>query len=264
MGNVPVTPVVRGNPVRLVATPEVGVPRSGFTRVGDVDRTTLPVPVEVVVPVPPLRTGKIPVTFDVRSIEPASWALVTFPAPIAVTPVLDMVTSPVGTTAAATLVLLPTRIFPDVSAEPMGDPDPLLMAAVVTAVTLPLASTVMTGTEVALPYLFAVTPVVVSVVAFPTEVTSPVRLAFVVTLPAVNPAAVPVILVPTKADGVPKLGVTKVGELDNTLLPVPVEVVTPVPPLSTGRIPVVPVERFAISTSVCQVGTPFALAVSTL
>jgi hypothetical protein len=42
----------------LVATPEVGVPRSGVTSVGEVLKTTLPVPVLVVTPVPPLRTGR--------------------------------------------------------------------------------------------------------------------------------------------------------------------------------------------------------------
>ena len=42
-------------------------------------------------------------------------------------------------------------------------------------------------------------------------------------------------------DGVPNAGVTKVGLLDNTLLPEPVDVVTPVPPLATGRVPVTPV-----------------------
>jgi hypothetical protein len=35
-------------------------------------------------------------------------------------------------------------------------------------------------------------------------------------------------------DGVPNAGVTSVGEVDSTLLPEPVEVVTPVPPASTG------------------------------
>ena len=40
--------------------------------------------------------------------------------------------------------------------------------------------------------------------------------------PAVNPAAVPVMLVPTKADGVPKAGVTNVGEVEKTRAPVPV------------------------------------------
>ena len=43
-----------------------------------------------------------------------------------------------------------------------------------------------------------------------------------VAAPAVKLAPVPVMLVPTKADGVPRAGVTRVGELENTTLPVPV------------------------------------------
>ena len=35
--------------------------------------------------------------------------------------------------------------------------------------------------------------------------------------------------------GVPRTGVTSVGEIDSTLLPDPTLVVTPVPPLTTGR-----------------------------
>ena len=62
--------------------------------------------------------------------------------------------------------------------------------------------------------------------AFPTDVTAPVRLAFVVTLDAVNAVAVPVMFVPTNALGVPRAGVIKVGEVLNTKL---VEVV-PVAP----------------------------------
>jgi len=61
-GRVPVTPVVKGKPVALVNVPDVGVPKIGVTSVGLVDRTTLPVPVEVVTPVPPLATGNVPVT----------------------------------------------------------------------------------------------------------------------------------------------------------------------------------------------------------
>ena len=62
-------------------------------------------------------------------------------------------------------------------------------------------------------------------VALPTEVTAPVRLALVVTLPAVRPAAVPVMFVPTSALGVPRAGVTNVGDVDNAnTVPVPVVV----------------------------------------
>ena len=44
MGKTPVTPVVRGRPVRLVATPDAGVPSAGVTRTAFVVRTTSPVP----------------------------------------------------------------------------------------------------------------------------------------------------------------------------------------------------------------------------
>ena len=41
-------------------------------------------------------------------------------------------------------------------------------------------------------------------------------------------------------DGVPKAGVVRLGEVDKTTLPDPVEPVTPVPPLATDNVPVVP------------------------
>ena len=61
-GKVPVTPVVKGRPVPLVSVTEVGVPRTGVTSVGLVLRTTLPVPVDVVTPVPPFATANVPAT----------------------------------------------------------------------------------------------------------------------------------------------------------------------------------------------------------
>ena len=61
-GSVPVMPVVRGKPVALVNVTDVGVPKTGVTSVGLVFKTTLPVPVEVVTPVPPLLARSVPVT----------------------------------------------------------------------------------------------------------------------------------------------------------------------------------------------------------
>jgi len=55
--------------------------------------------------------------------------------------------------------------------------------------------------------------------------------------------------------GVPKAGVTKAGLLDSTTLPEPVDVVTPVPPLATGKVPVVPP---SIGNPVTLVITPLA------
>ena len=56
-------------------------------------------------------------------------------------------------------------------------------------------------------------------------------------------------------DGVPKIGVTKVGLVDNTVFPVPVDEVTPVPPFATGRVPVTPVVN---GKPVILVATPLA------
>lgn len=93
IGSVPVTPVVRGKPVRLVATPLVGVPSKGVTRVGEVALTVAPVPVLVVTPVPPLATASVPAKVIVPEpvigppevvkpvVPPETSTLVTEPAP---------------------------------------------------------------------------------------------------------------------------------------------------------------------------------------
>ena len=52
--------------VQLARLPDCGVPKMGVVNVGLVESTTLPEPVEVVTPVPPLATGKVPVTPDVK------------------------------------------------------------------------------------------------------------------------------------------------------------------------------------------------------
>lgn len=78
-------------------------------------------------------------------------------------------------------------------------------------------------TEVTPPVKLAL---VTTVATLPIEVTPPVKLALVVTVPAVSPAAVPVMFVPTKAEGVPSAGVTSVGLVANTLAPVPVSSVS--------------------------------------
>lgn len=46
-------------------------------------------------------------------------------------------------------------------------------------------------------------------------------------IPEVRPVAVPVMFVPTRADGVPRAGVTRVGDVARTNQPVPVEVAPP-------------------------------------
>jgi hypothetical protein len=65
-GRVPVTPVVKGRLVPLVRMTAEGVPRFGVVRTGEFDKTAFPVPVDVVTPVPPFVTGRVPVTPVVR------------------------------------------------------------------------------------------------------------------------------------------------------------------------------------------------------
>ena len=60
--SVPVMPVASGRPVALVRIAALGVPRFGVASMGLDDSTTAPEPVELVTPVPPLVTGKVPCT----------------------------------------------------------------------------------------------------------------------------------------------------------------------------------------------------------
>ena len=58
-------------------------------------------------------------------------------------------------------------------------------------------------------------------------------------VPAVPPSiGKPVALVRVAALGVPRFGVTSAGLLESTFEPLPVELVTPVPPFATGNVPV--------------------------
>jgi len=59
---------------------------------------------------------------------------------------------------------------------------------------------------------------VITVAALPEEVTPPVKLAFVVTFPAVKPDAVPVAFVITPEAGVPSAGVVRVGAVSILLV----------------------------------------------
>lgn len=83
----------------------------------------------------------------------------------------------------------------------------------------------------------ALVAVAVTVVEPPSETLLPLIVTALLTRPAFGK---PVALVSTAEDGVPRAGVTNTGLVDNTTLPVPVEVVTPVPPRATERVPVVP------------------------
>lgn len=99
----------------------------------------------------------------------------------------------------------------------------------------------------------------------PVEVVTPVPPRETGRVPVVPPSiGSPVALVKVAEVGVPRIGVTSVGLVDNTLLPEPVDVVTPVPPLATGNVPVTPVVKGSPVTfvSVPDAGVPKTGAVN--
>ena len=259
-------------PVMFVPTRADGVPKAGVTSVGLFDSTLLPVPVEAVTPVPPLATGSVPVTcvvrltFDnappsVKSPEEVTVPDREMPLTVPVPPTEVTVPTPGAGALMVWLGHVPVIVMlaPDTRAG-VAVPEPPRatgkmpvvppsIGSPVALVNVPLVGVPKMGvTRVGLVAKTAA-PLPVSSVnaaakladvndpkeaALPIEVTMPVRFALVVTVPAVKLAAVPVMFVPTRVEGVPRLGVTSVGLFDSTLLPVPVEVVTPVPPLVTG------------------------------
>jgi hypothetical protein len=206
----------------LVNVTDVGVPRSGVTKVGDVDRTLLPEPVEVVTPVPPLPTGSVPVTPVVRG---SPVALVSVPEEgVPNTPPLTTTAPEEPTlTERAVATLVPKPLTPVET----GSPVALVSVALVGVPKIGVTS---------------VGDVDKTLLPEPVEVVTPVppfNTGRVPVTPVVRGS--PVALVSVADVGVPKIGVTSVGEVARTLLPEPVEVVTPVPPFSTGRVPATPV-----------------------
>ena len=110
IGRVPVTPVVKGRPVTLVITPLAGVPSAGVTSVGDVERTVDPLPVELVTPVPPLATARVPASVIAPDVADAGVSPVVPPANV-VTPVVDV--SNVAEEGIVVELIVPAVVFPD-------------------------------------------------------------------------------------------------------------------------------------------------------
>ena len=194
--------------VQLLKVPEVGVPRTGVTSVGEVANTNAPEPVS-------------PVTAEARLVELGVARNVATPAPRPLTPVL--IGNPVA------LVSVPLVGVPSIGVTNVGEVANTREPVPVSSVTA-VAKFAELGVarNVATPDPRPLTPV---------EIGNPVALV-----------RVPLV-------GVPSKGVTSVGDVESTTLPVPVEPVTPVPPFATGRVPVTPVVK---GNPVALVRTPLA------
>ena len=182
-GSKPVTPVVNGRPVKFVATPLVGVPKRGVTSVGLVAKTNDPVPVSSV-------------TADIKFAELGVARKVATPVPRPDTPVL--IGKPVALVRVAEVGVPKTGVTRVGDVANTNEPEPV--SSVIAEAKFALDGV---ANRVATPVPRPLTPV---------EIGRPVA------------------FVKTAALGVPRAGVTSVGEFDNTTFVVPVEVVTPVPP----------------------------------
>jgi hypothetical protein len=148
-------------PVKLKEVP-VAAPIAGLTSVGLFDRTTLPVPVDVVTPVPPLTTAIV----------------VPLQVPAVMVPTL--------------VKLEPVTV--DFNVVPDNVPASAIILADPAVVNLPLVSTVNVGIAIVDPYDPAITPLLLNVVAKepePVPVTSPVKVvvavADITSVPITNP-----------------------------------------------------------------------------
>ena len=177
----------------------------GVEIVGAVASTTLPVPVDVVVPVPPRATGNVP-----NVIAPAS---------------IELVAAPIVLLVRVSVVSLPTSLSVDVG-----------------RVRVPVL------TIVAIMGAVSVLLVRISTVAFPTKVSvvvGRVRVPAPLTIVAII-GAVSVLLSSVCASDVPTTApVGTTFAVSTTPVPFPtknrfdVRVAAPVPPLATGKTPVI-------------------------
>lgn len=211
-------------------------------------------PAEIIVEVVPTFNG--PVMFceseETNPVRVGATDLTTFPVPVVAAKEIWLELFVPNTELGASGSVTVVPLIPENSDVPvrvgLAESTTLPLPVVVPAVKVPLPVVATTGTlapmlvvivdadaveNVAVPVnvgpadMAKVLPVPVWLpmeVALPEEVIGPVKFAFVVTFPAVSPEAVPEIFVPTRVDGVPRFGVTKVGLVASTRLPVPVVV----------------------------------------
>ena len=230
------------------ATPSIGV-----TRVGEVAKTLAPLPVSSVRAVASCAELNEPKTaaLPVEVICPVRLAfVVTFPAvrPAAV-PVTFVITPDAGVPRAGAMRACPLgsttvpvkvgdarlafRLSAVVTKAVVAIAVVLFQAVCVVAIVhvgsvgVPVkvgeARAALASRAVCNPVVLAIDSAASAIaVAFPVEVTTPVRLAFVVTFPAVSPEAVPVTFVITPDAGVPRAGVMRACPLGSTTVPVKV------------------------------------------
>jgi hypothetical protein len=233
----PDTPVDIGRPVAFVNVTLVGVPNTGVTNVGDVLRTLLPDPVEVVTPVPPLVTGNVPDTCVVRLIEPDK-ALEGYPVALVNVALEGVPKAPPFTTTEPAEPVLTARAV----ATPVPRPlTPVDMGKPVALVNVALDGVPKAGvTKVGLVAKTKAPDPVSSVTAVARLALDGVAKNVAIPVPSPETPVLmgkPVVLVKTPLAGVPSAGAVNVG-----LVKVTPENVVTVAPKATLVDPIVTVE----------------------
>jgi hypothetical protein len=232
-------PLLSNDPIILILLAFKVPPKVGF-----VARTTDPVPVAVVVPVPPIPMDKIPeVTLDalivnglpLLSNEPMKLMLLAFKVPPKVG-FEDRATDPVPVALVVPVPPIPTARIPEVTLDalidgvkgvPLLNNDPIILIL----------------------FAFKVPPKV----GFEDRATDPVPVAVVVPVPPIPIDKIPEVTLDALIDGVKGVPLInnapeklillafkvppKVGFVARTTDPVPVAVVVPVPPIPIDKIP---------------------------
>jgi hypothetical protein len=243
----PDTPVEIGRPVQLVSVPEDGVPKAGVVRTGDVANTKSPLPVS---------SDIIPANSEE---EVAANTLSLFPVVVKVPAVGNV------TLVAAVVVSVKLKAPAVAKVEPSANVKVAALAGAVNATLLILVAvaTPNTGVTSVGEVANTLTPVPVLSVRAAAKLADEGVPKNVATLAAKPETPVeigrPVQLVRVPEDGVPKAGVTRVGDVANTNAPVPVSSVTAAIKLADDGVPKKVATLAAKPDTPVEIGRPVQL-----
>jgi hypothetical protein len=241
----PETPEEIGKPVQLVSVPEVGVPSRGVTSVGEVAKTRRPEPVSLAIA--SARLAEVGVARNAATLAPRPETPVVMGRPVALVSVAKLGVPMLGvvSTGEVERTLLPEPVDAVTPVPPLATGSvpvtPVVRGRPVAFVSVAKLGTPMLGVVSAGEAAKTAAPVPVVDVSVTRRLSAEGvarKVATLVPRPE-TPVEIgrPVALVSVANEGTPMLGVVSTGEVERTVLPVPVDVVTPVPPFATARVP---------------------------
>jgi hypothetical protein len=210
-------------PVRFVTVPLDGVPKAGVTRVGEVANTKAPVPVSFVTAAARLADEGVAKNVAIPVAKPEMPVATGKPVALVKVPDEGVPNTPPLTTGAPAVPTLTARAV----ATPVPRPDtPVLMGNPVALVKVALEGVPKAGVTSVGLVANTKAPLPVSLVTAAARLAE-LGVAKKVATPVPRPLTPvligsPVAFVKVALEGVPRAGVTKVGEVANTAAPLPV------------------------------------------